>query len=78
MSAMPRRDRTEAAAPASVEPPARSPASLIGGMIIAPAFFALTLLVLHEALGRMPGPMMIAAALIPAVMLGIWVRLADL
>jgi uncharacterized membrane protein YGL010W len=64
--------------PAMTAPPERSPASLIGGMIIAPAFFLLTLLVLREALGTMPGGLAIGVALLVAVALGIWVRLADL
>ena len=64
--------------PATAAPPERSPASLIGGVIIAPAFFVLALLVLREALGAMPGWTAIGIALALAAALGIWVRLADL
>ncbi len=53
-------------------------ASLVGGVIIAPAFFVLAMLVLREALGAMPGTAAIGVALAVAVALGIWVRLADL
>ena len=64
--------------PATTAPPERSPASLVGGMIIAPAAFVLAMLVLREALGAMPGWAAIGVALILAAALGIWVRLADL
>ena len=64
--------------PATTAPPERSPASLVGGVIIAPAFFVLALLVMREALGAMPGRAAIGVALILAAALGIWVRLADL
>ena len=74
MTALPRPERP----PAITAPPERSPASLIGGVIIAPAFFVLALLVMREALGAMPGRAAIGVALILAAALGICVRLADL
>ena len=74
MSRMPRPNPP----PATAAPPERSPASLVGGVIIAPASFLLALLVLREALGAMPGAATIGIALILAVALGVWVRLADL
>ena len=64
--------------PATAAPPERSPASLVGGILIAPASFVLALLVLREALGAMPGWGVIGITLGLAVTLGIWVRLADL
>ncbi len=64
--------------PATAAPPERSPASLVGGILIAPASFVLALLVLREALGAMPGWGVTGITLGLAVALGIWVRLADL
>ena len=64
--------------PTTTAPPERSAASLVGGIIIAAAAFALALLVLREALGAMPGAGVIGIALLLAIALGVWVRLADL
>jgi multisubunit Na+/H+ antiporter MnhE subunit len=51
----------------------RSAASLIGGIVIAIFVFVLWLLVLGSH-----GPVEIASGAIVAVLLGLWVRIADL
>ena len=51
----------------------RSAASLVGGVFVAIFVFVLWLLVVGNT-----GPVEIAAGLIGALLLGLWVRLADL
>jgi hypothetical protein len=59
-------------------PVKRNIASLVGGVVIAAGCFILWMLVAGELLHAVPGPATIAAGVVVAVMIGIWIRLADL
>ena len=59
-------------------PVKRNIASLVGGFVIAGGCFALWLLVAGQLTGRPPGVPVIAAGLVVAAAIGVWIRIADL
>ncbi len=67
------RDTKPGAAPVK-----RNIASLVGGFVIGGGCFALWLLVAGQLIGQPPGILVIAAGLVVAAAIGVWIRIADL
>ncbi|WP_428531412.1 hypothetical protein [Rhodopila sp.] len=59
-------------------PRKRNVASLVGGYVIAVGCFVLWILCAGQLTQWPPSPTLIAAGLVVAVAIGVWIRLADL